>query len=344
MTQTDELRPQPLRLKRKPEGRIQDLEPSQLFHKPIDLSTSKCSGVINGPGVIVTTPSHIWALVRQGAYGKGVFSRSIPCHHHIPSLGELQKMSKRQGTPGICGKEIEGSWKKRIKLHSEWIAEGEGISNETETTPVKDENSRGDTEMKDEECSGHIEMKDDEYQEFVTRLKEIKDPYIMEEYLQLCAEEAFYLTAETKILNVTTTEATKLTEKDLWVHFSELDRSFYARYAAYRHYRMGNWVPKSGLKFGVDYLLYKEGPLFYHSSFAVVIRETEGDSKDGLKWREVIALGRVNEAAGKDLLVCHVTRPQGILKSQLREPACIESVAIKDVLISRWLPEKDREA
>lgn len=216
-----------------------------------------------------------------------------------------------------------------MRLHSRWKEEGEGIV----PTPIADPPA-------EESC-----VANDDYHSFTERLRTMKeeDPYAIEEYLQLGAEEAFYLAAEAKVLSVDTSEAVTLTSSDLWLHFCSLNSSFCARYAAYLHYRAGNWVPKSGLKFGVDFLLYKEGPLSYHSSFGVVVKEErEGVNQSNLTWKEVIALGRVCESASKDLLVCCVTWPQGTTQYRLKEPNCVTAATITDVLVKRWVPEKDR--
>lgn len=334
-----ELRPKPFKLKRKPRApKIQDLEPPDSCLQPTDLSTAKCHGVVHGEGVLVTQLQHIWALVKLGSYGKGIFSRSVPCHHHIPSPAEVKPSPRKRKVPGTSSEEIEMSWKKRVKLHLQWKTEDDSIADETETNEPT--TSIG---TKPEEPNGGS----NNYTDFIRRLKEIKDndPYHMEEYLRLGAEEAFYLAAEVKVLNVTNTESEILTNNQLWVLFSQLRSLFCYRYAAYVHYRAGNWVPKSGLRFGVDFLLYKESPLTYHSSFAVVVREggmVEGEH-NSITWKDVIALGRVNESAGKELLICHVTKPQGTTEEMLHKPCCVESMGISDVIVKRWVPEKDRE-
>lgn len=43
------------------------------------------------------------------------------------------------------------------------------------------------------------------------------------------------------------------------------DNPFLVSYIAYHHYRSLGWVVKSGIKFCVDYLLYKRGPVFQHA-------------------------------------------------------------------------------
>lgn len=45
----------------------------------------------------------------------------------------------------------------------------------------------------------------------------------------------------------------------------QLDNPFLVHYAVYHHYRSLGWVVKGGIKFCVDYLLYKRGPVFAHA-------------------------------------------------------------------------------
>lgn len=43
------------------------------------------------------------------------------------------------------------------------------------------------------------------------------------------------------------------------------DNPFIVNYVVYHHYRSLGWTVKSGVKFCVDYLLYKRGPAFDHA-------------------------------------------------------------------------------
>lgn len=43
------------------------------------------------------------------------------------------------------------------------------------------------------------------------------------------------------------------------------DNPFLINYVVYHHYRSLGWVVKGGIKFCVDYLLYKRGPVFQHA-------------------------------------------------------------------------------
>lgn len=48
------------------------------------------------------------------------------------------------------------------------------------------------------------------------------------------------------------------------------DNPFLVHYAAYHYYRSLGWVVKGGIKFCVDYLLYKRGPVFAHAESVLV--------------------------------------------------------------------------
>ncbi len=52
-------------------------------------------------------------------------------------------------------------------------------------------------------------------------------------------------------------------------HASDLrpDNPFLVSYAAYHHYRALGWVVKTGIKFCVDWLLYKRGLVFTHAEW-----------------------------------------------------------------------------
>src|SRR5437667_12477929 len=49
------------------------------------------------------------------------------------------------------------------------------------------------------------------------------------------------------------------------------DDPFMLSYVVYHHFRSLGWVVRSGVKFGVDYLLYNRGPAFSHAEFAITV-------------------------------------------------------------------------
>lgn len=48
---------------------------------------------------------------------------------------------------------------------------------------------------------------------------------------------------------------------------TRFDNPFLINYVVYHHYRALGWVVKGGIKFCVDYLLYKRGPVFHHAEY-----------------------------------------------------------------------------
>lgn len=199
------------------------------------------------------------------------------------------------------------------------------------------------------------------------------DPYKLCEYLQLGNEEAFYLSHNLKILNVQSDDRTKnLNNDELWDRFSSGYKNFVPRYVAYSYYQERGWVPKSGLKFGVDFVLYKHGPITHHSTYAVIVRMISGEttqdqdsktcqagligpainstdqdfktSQTGLTWRDVIAFDRVSKSVVKDLIVCYVINHQGLSPEEVKEfPDCLEKLHVSEVFVKRWEPEKERD-
>ena len=191
----------------------------------------------------------------------------------------------------------------------------------------------------------------EQYHLFALRMKALSDsdPYKVTESLQLSSEEVIYLAYELKILDVYSPEGNQCNPADLWALFCGSDTDhFVMRYVTYLYFRRQGWVPRSGLKFGVDFLLYKDSPVLYHSSYAVVIRLVEEHESGSLAaaremtWREVIALCRVNESAVKDVLVCFVTKPANIQTEDLKTPSCVSEFTIQEVLVSRWIPDREQ--
>ena len=122
------------------------------------------------------------------------------------------------------------------------------------------------------------------------------------------------------------------------------------------------WVVRSGVKFGVDYLLYNRGPAFSHAEFAVVVMPSYEDAEDeksspfaphpnaGRKdWTWFSTVNRVQSQVLKTLILAHVfvpslkrcppetlASPDAFFES-LREG---RSYAVKEVAIRRWVPAR----
>ena len=85
---------------------------------------------------------------------------------------------------------------------------------------------------------------------------------------------------------------TPMTLKQIWIAFQvahlpprlpsqptqkpqlQYDNPFLINFVVYHHYRSLGWVVKGGIKFCVDYLLYKRGPVFHHAEYVSVFYKT----------------------------------------------------------------------
>ena len=65
----------------------------------------------------------------------------------------------------------------------------------------------------------------------------------------------------------------------LFLFFVLVVADFAHQYAVYHHFRAKGYVVKEGTKFGGDFLLYKEGPPFYHALYCVRIMHKVRKSK-----------------------------------------------------------------
>ncbi|PYH96169.1 hypothetical protein BO71DRAFT_472604 [Aspergillus ellipticus CBS 707.79] len=159
-----------------------------------------------------------------------------------------------------------------------------------------------------------------------------------EEHLQLSPEEAFFLVyglGALRVLDDTRKEVLPTSAllplfcrhsyfppRDPSVDLAP-DDSFMISYVVYHHFRSLGWVVRSGVKFGVDYILYNRGPVFSHAEFAVVVipsydhpywsetadRRAHCAEKQARSWWWLHCVNRVQAQVKKSLVVCYVEVP-----------------------------------
>ncbi|KAL3469855.1 hypothetical protein BJX99DRAFT_251655 [Aspergillus californicus] len=159
-----------------------------------------------------------------------------------------------------------------------------------------------------------------------------------EEHLQLSNEEALFLVYGLGALHILDHDRkTALSPSSLltlFCHHSyspprqlsmdlKTDDPFLISYIVYHHFRSLGWVVRSGIKFGVDYLLYNRGPVFSHAEFAIVVipsynhpywsetedRKAESARKEAHSWWWLHCVNRVQAQVKKSLVVCYVEVP-----------------------------------
>ncbi|XP_018095842.1 tRNA splicing endonuclease subunit 2 L homeolog isoform X2 [Xenopus laevis] len=155
-----------------------------------------------------------------------------------------------------------------------------------------------------------------------------RNPFRIFEYLQLSREEE------------------PLTIQKLWEVFCAAQPSFSTKYLAYHHFRSKGWVPKVGLKYGTDLLLYRKGPPFYHASYSVIVElvndKGEGTPLRPLSWRSLAGLHRTTANVSKELLFCYLIKPAGFTDSDFISPACIHRIKVQELIVSRWVSSRER--
>lgn len=132
----------------------------------------------------------------------------------------------------------------------------------------------------------------------------------------LSLEEAFFLSFGLGCLLVDSREDpdAHMDLDTMWRTFCSLQTGFPQRYLAYHHFRTKGWIVRDGVKFGNDFLIYKDGPPFYHASYSVTVKLNVqngnglnvGKNLDGSGWADVMGLNRVTESAAKELLILEV--------------------------------------
>lgn len=210
---------------------------------------------------------------------------------------------------------------------------------------------------------------------------------IDQEHLQLTAEEAFFLVYGLGVLKITTEDSqTAISTASLFFFFRQNsyfppgspsdvhpDDPFLLSYVVYHHFRSLGWVVRSGIKFGVDWLLYNRGPVFSHAEFAVFIlpsyrhpywhsksKLTEPKKKERRSWWWLHRVNRVQSQVRKSLLLVYVEVPPPSIdvqvsvkypkiekgpdsESDMEITHLLKQYKLRELTIRRWTPNRSRD-
>lgn len=212
-----------------------------------------------------------------------------------------------------------------------------------------------------------------------------------EEHLQLTPEEAFFLAYGLGVLNIRDQSTANSLPPDLLfslfrqhsyfppLSIAELlpDDPFLLSYIVYHHFRSLGWVVRPGIKFAVEHLLYKRGPVFSHAEFAVIILPSyshpywsstktlteECQKKSGKSWWWLHCVNRVQSQVQKNLILAYVEVPPPA--AILRKPSTqidksdvskdysqqnptdighiLKQYSVREISIKRWIPNRSRD-
>lgn len=233
-----------------------------------------------------------------------------------------------------------------------------------------------------------------EDQALILLSKEDQQKLVQLEYLQLMPVEAFFLKfaldrvnilCQSNLLSQHGLSALKTFKKCIELsqssHLSNFkngrissslkgNENFILHYVAYHHYRSQGWCVRSGIKFGVDYLLYDKGPPFHHAEYCLHVLEnsnnkTKQDIIDNLDFVQFSSLVRVIGGVRKTLVFVYVDTPpvekfQNVLqqletwelskdyeKRDLEVSRLFKELfglyKITEVVYRRWLPSRNRD-
>ncbi|GKU93636.1 hypothetical protein SLEP1_g7212 [Rubroshorea leprosula] len=161
------------------------------------------------------------------------------------------------------------------------------------------------------------------------------------QWFQLSMEEAFYLCYSLKCLRIVGEEHCTKNNEDLWQYMKSKKAVFPYSYKAFLHLRLKNWVVRSGLQYGVDFVAYRHHPAFVHSEYAVLFLSEGDDNLSGRLrvWSDLHCTVRLCGSVAKTLLILNINRNGHDASS----PSCLEQYTIEERTIARWNPEQCRE-
>jgi tRNA-splicing endonuclease subunit Sen2 len=193
------------------------------------------------------------------------------------------------------------------------------------------------------------------------------------EHFQLAPEEAFFLVFALGALSVIdpVTLAPISTDKllDLFRAFSyypplevsspsvslQPQDPFLVNFAVYHHFRSLGWVPRHGIKFGVDYILYQRGPVFDHSEFGVMVLPSFSDKQwekiehesPKKTWSWLMGVNRVLSHVLKSMVLVYVDIPPPLVfEEAMRHGGIAEALkkyTIREVMVRRFSANRNRD-
>lgn len=156
----------------------------------------------------------------------------------------------------------------------------------------------------------------------------------VEERLILLPEEVIFLSFAVGCISIQDAKTGEnLTFQQIWKILVCEHPEFPYFYAVYHYFRSKNWVPREGRKFGGDYVLYKIGPQFYHSTY--IVHMTGLPSRPEPNWTEVYGWQRVGLQTQKYVLLCNLDVPLETV-FETSTPRCIFTLKLNETVIFRW--------
>ncbi|BFZ60004.1 radiation sensitive protein rad9 [Saitoella coloradoensis] len=297
----------------------------------------------------------------KGFFGKGTLSRSEPtwfvrARRAVGEIGQDEHLTSEEITARRRAARQDFK-KEREKAEQK---ERERILREErgEAPPLPEDDKESESEV-DEEA---IEQEKDAY----TYPTDTNGTLINLEHLQLTLPESLFLAHALGTLTILDPHTSRsIPQSQLLPLFRRAynpvlggvmppDDPFMLNYVVYHHFRSLGWVVKPGVKFAVDYLLYRRGPVFSHAEFAIMIIPSyahpsyEGDverkRKESRPWHLLHSTNRVCSQVKKTVILCFVeVPPVGSEVGGERLEETLRRYKVREVSIRRWQPSRNRD-
>ncbi|XP_055937359.1 tRNA-splicing endonuclease subunit Sen2-like [Argiope bruennichi] len=304
---------------------------------PFPIVTSECKENESDPN---------WKIAEGYLEGNCVLVHDEECMKRLYCMGFFGKGTLSKNAPRICLQKETTESEKQMPGCATTSSQVEDIIDVVDSDDEDSKSKKLKTSDEDEILICDDSSNNDDCEK-VNRSKQ-SEPEVKES-LQLTFQEAYYLSYALGCLLVMDKDK-PLNLAVLWTKFCELTPSgnFPVMYTAYHHFRSRGWVVKSGLKYGTDYVLYKDGPPFYHATYSVIVRALKENLKEArgnrvLTWGSMAALNRVNNTAGKEIIFLYVIKPNDMPESIYSTPACVAEFKLEEVLYKRWVASENRE-
>lgn len=170
------------------------------------------------------------------------------------------------------------------------------------------------------------------------------------EHVQLTLVEAFYCSFVLNCLVVAGPEGDLLDPQRAWQLFCERAPSFPARFVAYCRYRAVGWLPRSGIKYGVDWVLYPATSKRHsHSPYCVVLQHDGGRKAGSRKveaggaklfdrsWVRLQNRLRLVKNVAKTLVIARISQSEDVDITKSFQTA-FKFVKVSEMTVDRWIP------
>lgn len=160
------------------------------------------------------------------------------------------------------------------------------------------------------------------------------------EHLQLTLVEAYYCAFINKCLLIEGTRGGVLSDaQETWALFSRIHYRFPMLMVAYCRYRSAGWIPRSGVKYGVDWVLYPASLKTHsHAPYCIILAfgTASKQARIDRSWTALQNRTRLSKSVAKNLVIANVHVENELTVSSIQD--AFRNVQISEITVDRWLP------